>query len=145
MSGKPQSKWSQGSDQERLEAFKARLASADVTPAYYRTGDLGVPARMESGVEYRTALALDPGQCECGRQNRPDGKFCENCGAALTRAPPSTVDACAHCGAKLPPDARFCTGCGQKVGDTAPPKCAGCGALRVGDAKFCAQCGAKYE
>lgn len=146
MAEKPKSKWSQGSDQERLEAFKARLASADVTPAYYRTGDLGVDARMESGCEYRAASALAPGQCACGRSNQPNTKFCENCGASLERkAPPvAAANGCKHCGSHLVPDARFCTGCGQSV-VAVPLKCSGCGAQRPPAAKFCAQCGNKHD
>src|SRR5207248_8527501 len=52
----------------------------------------------------------------CGAQNRPEGKFCSECGAPLTRA-------CSSCGAALRPGAKFCDECGSVVvaPDTRPP------------------------
>lgn len=62
-------------------------------------------------------------QCpNCGFDNRPDARFCKQCGYALqsvpaTAAPPVTV--CPHCGAPLAkPGARFCPRCGQPTLET---------------------------
>ena len=44
----------------------------------------------------------------CGFDNDADAEFCENCGAALTRA-------CANCGSLLKPGARYCKKCGTPV------------------------------
>ncbi len=44
----------------------------------------------------------------CGFINDAGAGFCENCGAALTRA-------CANCGSPLKPGARFCNKCGTPV------------------------------
>lgn len=44
----------------------------------------------------------------CGTRNRPDAKFCDDCGAALGRA-------CASCGTMNDRDSRFCDNCGSKL------------------------------
>ena len=44
----------------------------------------------------------------CQHENRPRAKFCEECGASLSRA-------CKSCGAELPAMARFCPECGNPV------------------------------
>ncbi len=49
----------------------------------------------------------------CAHENRPNAKFCGECGAPLRRA-------CAGCGSELPPGARFCDECGVPVAGTAP-------------------------
>jgi predicted ATPase/class 3 adenylate cyclase len=57
-------------------------------------------------------------QCpRCQHDNRSNAKFCENCGAPMTRA-------CAHCGAELSPASRFCAECGRPVAAAAPPPAA---------------------
>ena len=45
----------------------------------------------------------------CQRENRPQAKFCEECGAALARS-------CGHCGAALSTSAKFCSECGRTAG-----------------------------
>jgi class 3 adenylate cyclase/tetratricopeptide (TPR) repeat protein len=45
----------------------------------------------------------------CQRENRPQAKFCEECGAPLVRS-------CGHCGAALFPSAKFCSECGRAAG-----------------------------
>jgi class 3 adenylate cyclase/tetratricopeptide (TPR) repeat protein len=45
----------------------------------------------------------------CQRENRPQAKFCEECGASLARS-------CGHCGAALSTSAKFCTECGRAAG-----------------------------
>jgi hypothetical protein len=44
----------------------------------------------------------------CQHENRPRAKFCEECGASLSRA-------CRSCGAELPTMARFCPECGKPI------------------------------
>ena len=50
----------------------------------------------------------------CRHANRPDARFCEQCGAPLPRA-------CSACGAALPPAAKFCAQCGHAAGAPASP------------------------
>ncbi len=54
----------------------------------------------------------------CGTENRPDRKFCAQCGAGLALS-------CAACGATNLPGERFCGDCGRPLGDAsvadAPP------------------------
>jgi hypothetical protein len=52
----------------------------------------------------------------CHYENRPDSKFCLECGGALAAG-------CSQCGAELPPAAKFCDRCGQSCGRpvAAPP------------------------
>ena len=45
----------------------------------------------------------------CQRENRPQAKFCEECGAPLARS-------CGHCGAALSTSAKFCSECGRAAG-----------------------------
>ena len=45
----------------------------------------------------------------CQRENRPQAKFCEECGAFLARS-------CGHCGAALSTSAKFCSECGRTAG-----------------------------
>ncbi len=55
----------------------------------------------------------------CGAENRPDAKFCFECGAGLVRA-------CPNCGSAVRSGARFCDECGHAlaggvtVGGTTP-------------------------
>jgi class 3 adenylate cyclase/tetratricopeptide (TPR) repeat protein len=51
----------------------------------------------------------------CGAENRPDGKFCFQCGSALAAR-------CAACGTSLRPGASFCDECGTPVGTPAPAR-----------------------
>ena len=44
----------------------------------------------------------------CQRENRPQAKFCEECGAPLGRS-------CGHCGAALSTSAKFCSECGRSA------------------------------
>ena len=62
----------------------------------------------------------------CGKPIRPGARFCGNCGAVITPAPPvqpqaapsiqngSTV-ACPFCGKPVRPDAKFCPSCGKTI------------------------------
>jgi class 3 adenylate cyclase/tetratricopeptide (TPR) repeat protein len=43
---------------------------------------------------------------QCGFDNRPGVRFCEQCGAKLEQT-------CPACGASVPPDRKFCGACGQ--------------------------------
>jgi class 3 adenylate cyclase/tetratricopeptide (TPR) repeat protein len=49
----------------------------------------------------------------CGHENPPEGRFCGECGAKLTRA-------CPDCGTQNPPGQRFCGGCGRQLSAAAP-------------------------
>ena len=44
----------------------------------------------------------------CQHENRPQAKFCEECGTALTRT-------CANCGTQLSATAKFCPECAHPV------------------------------
>jgi len=57
--------------------------SADVQPAYYRTGDSGVGPKMESGTDYKHAADAG-GKKFCGQCGAAStgSKFCQGCGAA---------------------------------------------------------------
>lgn len=63
-------------------------------------------------------------QCpNCGFDNRPDARFCKQCGYSLTATPTaavSTVTVCPHCGAPLKAGVRFCSRCGQSASGTPP-------------------------
>ncbi|MBN2385830.1 MAG: zinc ribbon domain-containing protein [Anaerolineales bacterium] len=56
----------------------------------------------------------------CGFENRPNIKFCENCGATLPEVisspaagpPPPSARFCPNCGGQIRPGARFCEACG---------------------------------
>jgi subtilisin family serine protease len=54
----------------------------------------------------------------CGKHNRPDTRFCSNCGIEVR--PPAQPEAskphfCRHCGNALRQDAKFCPKCGTSV------------------------------
>jgi len=60
----------------------------------------------------------------CGKQNRPETRFCTHCGANLKTdqpkieyEPPKQMQKnfCTKCGAALRPNAKFCPNCGQPV------------------------------
>jgi hypothetical protein len=61
----------------------------------------------------------------CGLENRPQARFCKECGQALgapparSTAPTSPRAVCSACGATAKPDALFCPRCGQPL--SAPP------------------------
>jgi class 3 adenylate cyclase/tetratricopeptide (TPR) repeat protein len=50
----------------------------------------------------------------CGRKNREQAKFCEECGTPLRRA-------CSSCGTELRPGAKFCDECGEGVAAAPSP------------------------
>jgi class 3 adenylate cyclase/tetratricopeptide (TPR) repeat protein len=52
---------------------------------------------------------------QCQRENRPQAKFCEECGASLARS-------CGHCGAALSTSAKFCSECGRATGIPPEPE-----------------------
>ncbi len=54
-------------------------------------------------------------QCPaCGTTNRPDAKFCDDCGTRLSRV-------CPRCGTPQRPEAKFCDECGTPLGLAAGP------------------------
>ena len=65
---------------------------------------------------------------KCGFENRPEARFCKQCGQPLQAqaappAPPATPDTvCPACGATAKPEARFCPRCGKSLpAAPAPP------------------------
>jgi adenylate cyclase len=49
----------------------------------------------------------------CGTLNRPEARFCLNCGSTLARTCPN--------GHPVPAEARFCDECGAQVAGSPPP------------------------
>ncbi len=75
---------------------------------------------------------------ECGSQNIPGAKFCNDCGAKM-QVTAQTVP-CVKCSAPLQPGAKFCNECGAKQ---EKPICPNCKAELSAGAKFCNECGQK--
>jgi len=59
----------------------------------------------------------------CGFENRPDARFCKQCGQPLAAqgAPPPGEMLCPACGASYKPGARFCSRCGNPLTTGAMP------------------------
>ncbi|MFN3762974.1 MAG: zinc ribbon domain-containing protein, partial [Anaerolineae bacterium] len=59
---------------------------------------------------------------KCGFENRPDARFCKQCGQPLQApaAPPPAEQPCPRCGAINKPGARFCARCGAPLAPPAP-------------------------
>ncbi len=59
----------------------------------------------------------------CGFENRPDARFCKQCGQPLVApgAPPPEEMLCPACGASYKPGARFCSRCGNPLTTGAMP------------------------
>lgn len=79
---------------------------------------------------------IDSRQITCPKCGKPvaQGKFCNNCGAAVGLA------ICSNCGAENQQGTKFCSECGTKLGTAA---CPGCGVEVAPGAKFCNECGMK--
>ena len=76
----------------------------------------------------------------CGYENRPGVRFCEECGEQLMEAVPTT--ACPACGHSNRPGAQFCEECGESLVEAAPTMaCPACGHLNRVGARFCEECG----
>lgn len=63
---------------------------------------------------------------DCNHPNRPEAKFCQNCGGRLTGV-------CTTCSAKLPDGAKFCIECGQSVAESVPSESVVAKAPKLGD------------
>jgi class 3 adenylate cyclase len=72
---------------------------------------------MKSGPRNNQPMPQGTGEAircsSCGYENPPEGRFCGECGAKLTRA-------CPECGRESPAGQRFCGGCGQQLRAEAP-------------------------
>jgi class 3 adenylate cyclase/tetratricopeptide (TPR) repeat protein len=60
----------------------------------------------------------------CGTENRPESRFCAQCGSALQAT-------CRTCGATTHPGDRFCAGCGAAIGSNAPEAAASANERRL--------------
>lgn len=78
---------------------------ADGTQEGVETVSSAISRGLAHGVTSDTASVACP---RCGEANDPDAKFCDHCGAPLTRTCPS-------CGEANAPDAKFCDHCGQAL------------------------------
>ncbi len=73
----------------------------------------------------------------CGKP-AGNGKFCNNCGAAMG------MKECPRCGAKNALTVKFCNNCGANLAAPAPTgKCPSCGAQNAPGTSFCGECGSK--
>jgi len=52
---------------------------------------------------------------KCGGHNKPDAKFCMNCGSALLVETPAEINTCPTCNAPIKKGAKFCMRCGGKI------------------------------
>jgi len=77
----------------------------------------------------------------CGKPNKPEAKFCADCGAKMEVAPKVEVP-CVKCGAMLREGAKFCSECGATQ---EKPHCSNCQHELAPGAKFCPECGTKTE
>lgn len=57
---------------------------------------------------------------KCGKELKPNAKFCGGCGTKLESVAASAVNKCPHCGKELKPNAKFCGGCGTKLEQSSP-------------------------
>ena len=86
----------------------------------------------------------------CGHENRPDFKFCSECGNELIVEQPAPDDrlVCKDCGHENQPDYNFCEECGSQlmVAQPAPDNrlvCKACGHANQPDFNFCEECGSQ--
>jgi predicted amidophosphoribosyltransferase len=94
----------------------------------------------------------------CGTENRPGLRFCEQCGTPLAAEDEQALRTCSVCGTHSRDAARFCKQCGAPLEVAAPPEieaaepeppleqaCSECGAYNRTTSRFCKQCGASLE
>lgn len=81
----------------------SRYAAGEVAPVAKDALDYLSEGR--SGERTAADLVACP---SCSTKNRPDARFCDNCGKALAKACPS-------CGRVNDDDSRFCDGCGTAL------------------------------
>jgi ribosomal protein L40E len=98
----------------------------------------------------------------CGTENRPDLRFCEQCGTLLeaaalpgveeARSEVAALQSCPRCGARSRAAARFCRQCGTPLETievqpevAALRACPRCGAQNPPTLRFCEQCGTPLE
>ncbi len=74
--------------------------------ARYAAGEVAPTARSTMGYLGLGATTLSC--ASCGAHNKPDAKFCGDCGTALATG-------CASCGKSNAADAKFCADCGGKL------------------------------
>src|SRR5262245_65239628 len=97
--------WCPHSTDKSVHVARARGPAVDSPPA--SNDELGQPSA-------RTTVEVQPGiSCpSCGHANRPDRRFCTECGRRLGRA-------CAACGTTTEAEEKFCGNCGAPLGEQA--------------------------
>ncbi len=93
-------------------AFKReimRYAKNESVPVINEASEEVSPAMKNVASAVKEGLGEKTVKCpHCGTENPTDGKFCKECGKAITTT-------CPECGAKVSPDDKFCGNCGAKL------------------------------
>ena len=104
---------------------------------------LGAGAAIAGGMQNLTQASVpekDSAFCpKCHAANPSGSKFCNECGALMTKMTEETI-ACPQCGKANPVGSKFCNECGAKMEQNV---CKKCGAQLPRGVKFCNECGAK--
>lgn len=81
----------------------------------------------------------------CGAENKPGLRFCEQCATPLAAEKPKPAQACSRCGAQNASGLRFCEQCAAPLIEEKPKAvqtCPKCGAQNASSLRFCEQCAA---
>jgi hypothetical protein len=115
--GEPTGELAMGMMSQRMGDMAARMAMAQqamMAAQQRQQAGPGAPPQISArpsqppqvqGTQQPTGTLTCP---KCGLRNPPTGKFCNNCGAPLTRK-------CSRCGTDNNPSVNFCGNCGSKL------------------------------